>query len=137
VIIVDDRLSLEALAGRRDRFGATPDDTVATTWGFHSRLVRALTDPSRVGALSEPVPAAELLASAVTPPTEVLQVVDPRELTAAAAAAAVRHGLNLLAAELVAAAIHHHATIALSASNIGRTWRAVFEAEDIELRVVS
>ncbi|MGQ0830674.1 MAG: hypothetical protein ACT4OV_03255 [Microthrixaceae bacterium] len=137
MIIVDDRLSLDALAGQHARFGATADDVVATTWGFHYRLARALTDTSRVGALSGDVPAREVLDAVLSPPPDRLQVIDPRELTGAAAAAAVRHGLNLLAAELVAAAVHHHAVIALSSANVGRSWPAAFEAEGIELRVVA
>lgn len=136
MIIVDDRLSLEALAGRRDRFGAVPGDTVTTTWGFHYRLVRALTDSSRAGRLSGGAPAG-LLDRVLAPRAVDLQVLDPRPLTGTAATAAVRHGLNLLAAELVAAAVHHHATIALSASNVGRSWREVFADEGIELRVVT
>lgn len=137
MIIVDDRLCLDALAGQRARFGATADDVVVTTWGFHYRLARALTDTSRAGALSGDVPAGRLLDAALAPPPERLQVIDPRELTGAAAAAAVRHGLNLLAAELVAAAVHHHAVVALSSANVGRSWPAVFAAEGIELRVVA
>lgn len=137
MIIVDDRLSLYALAGRPEVFGGRPEDAVATTWGFHFRLVRALTDTSRVGALSEPGQSADMLAMAIAPSPQQLQVVDPRQLTEAAAKAAVRHGLNLLAAELVAAAAHHGATIALSQANIGRTWPTVFRAEGIELHIVS
>ncbi len=136
MIIVDDRLSLDALAGRRAQFGATPDEAVATTWGFHYRLVRALTDTSRMGRLSGGAPAALVLDTVLTPRPADLQVLDPRTLTAAAATAAVRHGLNLLAAELVAAALHHQASVALSSPNVGRAWRAVFAEEGIELRVV-
>lgn len=136
MIIVDDRLSLDALAGRRERFAATSVDTVATTWSFHFRLVRALTDTSRVGALTDPEQGSALLEAASAAPAHQLQVLDPRELTATAAMLAVRHGLNLLAAELVAAATHHAATVALSSSNVGRTWPHVFEIEGIDLRLV-
>jgi hypothetical protein len=136
VIIVDDRLSLDALADRRSTFGATPDETVATTWCFHYRLVRALTDTARAGQLSATIPTDQVLDAAVSPRPEHLQILDPRSLTETAASAAVRHGLNLLAAELVAAATHHHAAVALSSLNLGRTWPAVFAEEGIELRVV-
>lgn len=61
-------------------------------------------------------------------------MLDPRDLTREAAATAVLHGSNLLAAELVAAATHHHATIALSSANVGRGRPTVFAAESIELR---
>lgn len=137
MIIVDDRLTLDVLAGRRAALGATPDDVVATTWSFHYRLVRALSDPTRTGRLSSGPPSAELIAAVVAPNPAELQVLDPRTVTSAAAAVAVRHGLNLLAAELVASAAHHGAAVALSAANVGRTWPGVFAAEGLELRVVA
>lgn len=136
MILVDDRLTLEVLAGRRHLVGAADDDTIATTWGFHYRLVRALTDTSRAGQLSSDLPAGQLLDAVLAPRPSDLQVLDPRTLTGPAAAAAVRHGLNLLAAELVAAAMHHRATIALSSANVGRAWPDVFAAEGLELRIV-
>ena len=136
MILVDDRLALEVLAGRRHVVGATADDRIATTWGFHYRLVRALTDTSRTGQLSGNAPDAQVLEAVLTPRASDLEVLDPRDVTREAAAAAVLHGLNLLAAELVAAATHHHATIALSSTNVGRGWPAVFAAEGIELRTV-
>lgn len=136
MILVDDRLTLEVLAGRRHVVGATDHDTIATTWGFHYRLVRALSDTARAGQLSGPIPSGQLLDAVLAPRPSDLQVLDPRVVTGAAAAVAVRHGLNLLAAELVAAAVHHGATIALSSANLGRAWPAVFAAEGIELRLV-
>ncbi|CAN5522657.1 hypothetical protein BH20ACT2_BH20ACT2_24010 [soil metagenome] len=135
MIIVDDRLSLAALAGRRERFGGAADEAVATTWGFHYRLVRALADDRRVGRLTAATPAA-LRERVLAPPAADLLVLDPRELTGIAAAAAVRHGLNLLAAELVAAATTHQARIALSTANVGRSWPAVFTAEGVDLQIV-
>lgn len=136
MILVDDRLTLEVLAGRRHVVGATDDDTIFTTWGIHYRLVRALTDTARAGQLSGPIPTDQLLHAVLAPRPSDLQVLDPRTLTGPAAAVAVRHGLNLLAAELVAAAMHHRATIALSSSNVGRAWPEVFAAEGLELRLV-
>ena len=136
MIILDDALSLDALAGRRDRFGAAADDVVATTWGFHYRLVRALSDTQRTGRLSGGVDTEALLHEALHPRSGDLEVLDPRTVTGTAAVLAVRHGLNLLAAELVASAVLHHAVVALAATNVGRTWPATFEAESVELRVV-
>lgn len=137
MILVDDRLTLEILAGHRQVVGATSDDTIATTWGFHCRLVRALTDTVRAGQLSGDVPGGQVLDAVIAPHPADLRVLDPRAFTGAAAEVAVRHGLNLLAAELVAAAAHHHATVALSSPNVGRTWPAVFAAEGLELRIVA
>lgn len=136
MIIVDDRLTLEVLAGRRATLGAAGDEVVATTWGFHYRLVRALSDPARTGRLSSGPPPEELVGRVLAPRPAELQVLDPRTVTRAAADLAVRHGLNLLAAELVASAAHHQATVALSAPNVGRTWPAVFDAEGIDVRVI-
>jgi hypothetical protein len=108
---------------------------VATTWGFHYRLVRALTDTERAGRLSGGAPE-RLVQEALHPRSSDLQVLDPRIVTGEAATMAVRHGLNLLAAELVANAVHHHATVALSKANVGRAWPAALEAEGVTLKVV-
>jgi hypothetical protein len=129
VIIVDDRLSLEALAGRL----AVPDQ-VATTWSFHYRLVRALTDDRRAGRLSISI-TEEVLRAVVDPPVELLQVLDPRLVTEQAAQVAIRHGLNVLAAELVATAVHYRAGVHLSGPNVGVRWPEVMAAEGVVLTV--
>ena len=131
MIIVDDRLCLEALAGRLE---GDDDGPVATTWSFHFRLVRAITDDSRVGRLTRATPA-DLQRAAVDPPSNRLLVLDPREVTRMAAAVARRHGLNLLAAELVASALHHRASLMLDESNVGRSWPSIFESENIRYTV--
>lgn len=133
MIIVDDRLSLDALAGRLDHLAG--DGPIATTWGFHYRLVRALSDDTRVGRLTKASTAA-LRRVAVSPSPALLLVLDPRPITGIAATMAIRHRLNLLAAELVAAATYHSATVALASVNVGRTWPGVFAAEGITLQVV-
>lgn len=125
MIIVDDKLSLDALAGRLG-------SAVATTWCFHYRLLRALSDTARWGALSKVVdPASRRVAA--DPPAERLTVLDPRLVTERAADLAVRHGLNLLAAELFASALHYGAEVHLSAPNVGRSWRKVAAAEGVAL----
>ncbi|HET6793692.1 MAG TPA: hypothetical protein VFH45_04585 [Acidimicrobiales bacterium] len=130
MIIVDDRLSLEALGGR-----LAMDEPPATTWTFHYRLLRALHDGGRWGSLSRTA-TQDALRVATEPPSSRLQVLDPRPFTGEAAVLAVRHGLNLLAAELMAAARHHRAGVHLSAPNIGRRWPEVMAAEGIDLTVV-
>lgn len=133
MIVIDDRLSLDVLAGRPGHLaGLGP---IATTWGFHYRLVRALSDDARVGRLTKASTAA-LRRAAVSPPPGLLVVLDPRPLTERAARMAIRYRLNLLAAELVAAAAHHSATVALAAANVGRTWPDVLAAEGITLQVI-
>jgi hypothetical protein len=133
VIIVDDRLSLDALAGRLGNLAG--DGPVATTWGFHYRLVRALSDDARIGRLTRASTAA-MRQAAVSPPPGLLLVLDPRPVTEIAASMAIRHRLNLLAAELLAAAKFHSATIALASFNVGRTWRDVLAEEGITLQVI-
>lgn len=132
MIIVDDRLSLDALAGNVGR--PDSDDQVATTWSFHFRLVRALGE-DRIGALTQGL-ADEVRRVAASPPPELLVVLDPRAATERAALLAVKHRLNLLAAELVGAALVHSATVRLSAPNVGRHWPEVMAEEGVELEVV-
>jgi len=130
VIIVDDKLSLEALAGRLGT-----NDVVATTWAFHFRLLRALEDQTRLGRLTRGS-TAQLPRAAAEPPEAILQVLDPRVITAEAADLAARQGLNLIAAELVASAVHYGATVHLSRPNVGRRWPEVMAAEGVTLRIV-
>jgi hypothetical protein len=129
VIIVDDRLALEALAGRLGT-----GDQVATTWSFHYRLVRALADTRRTGRLSS-ASAEAALSLVVDPPVELLQVLDPRAVTQGAAQLATRHGLNVLAAELVASAVHYRADVHLSSANVVLRWADVMAAEGVDLTI--
>lgn len=132
MIIVDDRLSLEVLAGRMaDQLAG---ETLATTWGFHYRLVRALSDETRLGRLTS-ASSATLRRAALAPPSDLLVVLDPRRLTETAAVLAGRHRLNLLAAELFAAAKVHSARVMLSAGNVGRAWPKILASEGVELLI--
>ncbi|HEV2370364.1 MAG TPA: hypothetical protein VGR90_10850 [Acidimicrobiales bacterium] len=130
MIIVDDKLCLDALAGRLHS-----PEPVATTWSFHYRLLRALRDGSRWGALSRTA-TADAHRLAADPPESRLRVLDPRVVTDEAAGLAVRHGLNLLAAELIAEAKHFRAEVHLSAPNVGLRWADVMAAEGVGLTVV-
>lgn len=130
MIIVDDRLSLDALGGHLEL-----GSPVATTWGFHFRLLRALADDTRWGALSRQA-TQHARRVAARPPDRRLRVLDPRVVTARAAELAIRHDLNLLAAELIASALHHGAVVHLSSPNVGRRWPEVMAAEGIALTVV-
>lgn len=133
MIIVDDRLAREVLAGRR--VPVVGRRAVATTWGFHYRLVRALSDDRVEGRLSKAA-SAKVRAVAAAPPPSVLRVLDPREATAHAARLAIDHRLNLLTAELVASAQVHDAGVVLSEGNVGRTWPALFASLGVPLAVV-
>ncbi|HZT67180.1 MAG TPA: hypothetical protein VFA11_15430 [Acidimicrobiales bacterium] len=130
MIIVDDKLALDALARR-----LVVGETVATTWGFHFRLLRALEDESRWGPLGRSA-TADARRVAADPPEATLRVLDPRSVTDEAARLAVRHQLNLLAAELVASARRYRAAVHLSEPNVGRRWREVLAEEGITLTIV-
>jgi len=130
MIIVDDKLSLDALGGT---LGVK--EPVATTWGFHYRLLRALRDETRWGALSRSA-TVEALRTAAAPPDSRLRVLDPRVVTDEAADLALRHSLNLLAAELIATARHYGAEVYLSVPNLGRRWPDVMAAEGITLTLI-
>jgi hypothetical protein len=133
VIIVDDRLARVVLSGNRpDVLGDRP---AATTWGFQYRLVRALHDDRVDGRLS--AGASDLLRrTAASPPSELLAVLDPRPFTARAARLSIEHRLNLLTAELLAAAAHHGAEIALWHRNVGKRWPGLFEELGLTLTIV-
>ena len=113
----------------------TPDDgPPATTWGFHYRLVRAVTDRRVEGSLSRGNPA--LMLDIVSRPEQHgLLVVDPRSVTSAAATLAIEHRLNLLTAELLAAAQVHEAEVVLTERNVGKRWPALFDELGLTLTI--
>lgn len=129
MIIVDDRLALDVLSGRLEI------GQCATTWGFHYRLTRALGNAFGRGRLSREAESG-VRAVVAHPPWRLLAVLDPREVTESAAEMSLRHGLNLLAAEMVAAAVHHRAELYLSSGNIGRSWADILAAEGVPLTVM-
>lgn len=136
-MLLDERLCLQALADPRAlrmSLGVDPARVLAMTWGFHYRLMRAVADPERTGRITRLV-TPELRARVGSPPADRVVILDPRPTTALAAEVAHRHGLNLLGADLVAAARHHEAEVALSEGNVGRSWPAAFAAERVTYRV--
>lgn len=133
MIVVDDYLTRTIVLGEREE---VPDgETVATTWGFHYRLIRALTDNRTSGALSWG-DATEALLAVSRPERHGLAVVDPRLLTTTAASLAIEHRLNLLTAELVAAAQVHEAEVVLTERNVGKRWPALFDELGLTLTIV-
>lgn len=134
MILIDDRLSRAVLSG--DRPPALPAGDLATTWGFHYRLLRALLDQRVDGRLSRGV-AEAVRATAAAPPPQVLTVLDPREVTGRAAELAVGDRLNLLGAELLASALLHDAMVALSEGNVGRSWPTLFDDHGVSLEVIA
>lgn len=128
---MDDHLALRVVAGERP--SELPAGPVATTYGFHYRLVRALADSDVAGALSRQVDPARALRRVLHPPAHRLVVLDPRVSLEEAVDVAVRHeGANLLLAELVGAARHHRAPVRVTRINCGRAWPSVMAAEEID-----
>jgi len=135
VIIVDDHLALLAIAGSLPELGQP--GPVMTTYGFHYRLARAVSDSARTGTLSrrhQEAPAA--LDRVLKPPANRLIVLDPRASVDEAVSVAIEHGANLLLAELVGAAVHHRACVRIMPSNEGRTWAEVMETVGVDFATV-
>lgn len=135
MIIVDDHLALLAIAGVLPELGQP--GPVTTTYGFHYRLARAVSDSTRSGTLSrrlQDAPAA--LIRVLKPPANRLVVLDPRATIEEAVDVAMRRSANLLLAELVGAAMHHRASVRITPKNEGRTWAAVMEAAAIDFATV-
>lgn len=133
MIVVDDYLTRTIVLGERQ--GVPDGETVATTWGFHYRLVRALIDNRTTGRLSWG-DATEALAAVARPEQHGLAIVDPRTLTTTAAGLAIEHRLDLLTAELLAAAQVHEAEVVLTERNVGKRWPALFDELGLTLTIV-
>ena len=130
MIIVDDHLALLAIAGSLPELGLP--GPVTTTYGFHYRLARAVSDSARFGTLSRRAQdASAALNRVLRPPGDRLIVLDPRASIDEAVSAANEHGANPLLAELVGAAVHHRASVRVTPGNIGRTWTAVMDAAGV------
>lgn len=134
MLIVDDHLALLAVGGGLPK--GLPEGPVATTYGFHFRLARALADPSLDGALTRGVDAARALTRVLSPPSDRLVVLDPRRSTGESITIAVEHGVNFLLAQLVGAALHHGAPVRISQRNCGRAWPGVMRAAGVDFAAV-
>lgn len=131
MIIVDDHLALLAIAGSLPELGRP--GPVTTTYGFHYRLARAVSDSARSGTLSRrPQEAPGALNRVLRPPANRLIVLDPRASVDEAVSVAIEGGANLLLAELVGAAVHHRAAVRITPRNEGRTWAAVMAAAGVD-----
>ena len=135
MIIVDDHLALLAIAGSLPELGQP--GPVTTTYGFHYRLARAVSDSARSGTLSrrhQEAPAA--VNRVLRPPANRLLVLDPRASVGEAVSVAIEGGANLLLAELVGAAVHHRASVRITPGNEGRTWAGVMDAAGVDFATV-
>lgn len=134
MIIVDDHLALLAIAGSLPDLGQP--GPVTTTYSFHYRLVRAVSDSARSGSLSRRQEASAAQNRVLRPPANRLLVLDPRRSVDEAVSVAIERGTNLLLAELVGAALHHRAAVRITPRNLGRTWAAVMEAAGVSFATV-
>lgn len=135
MIIVDDHLALLAIAGALPQLGHP--GPIATTYGFHFRLARAVADSARSGTLSrrlENAPAA--IRRVLRPPANRIVVLDPRASIDEAVRVGIEHSVNLLLAELVGAAVHHQAAIRVTPGYEGRSWAAVMGASGVNFATV-
>lgn len=73
---------------------------------------------------------------ATDPPTDVLQVIDPRPHTVTAADLQARYRLSMAAADLLGSAIHHNTAIHVIEDNVGTNWTEACDIEGIELRII-
>lgn len=67
---------------------------------------------------------------AADPPSDVLQVIDPRPHTSIAAALQARYRLSTAAADLLGASIHYSTAIHVIVDNIGRNWAEICDIEE-------
>ncbi|WP_420638794.1 hypothetical protein [Candidatus Poriferisocius sp.] len=122
--IVDDRLALKALQGWRSP--AWDFETPSISWLAHARLLRALLGSSTTGSLSREAFEGALEA-ALNPPSDVLQVLDPRPYTADAASLSISHSIPLLPAGMLATAIRHGAAVHVHVRNFMDKWEHIVE----------
>lgn len=135
MIIVDDHLAVLAIAGALPDLGHP--GPIATTYGFHFRLARAVADSARTGTLSRRLAnAPSALNRVLRPPAHRLVILDPRASLDEAVRVGVEHGANLLLAELVGAAVHHHAAVRITPANEGRTWDTVMGTNGVSFSTV-
>jgi hypothetical protein len=139
-IVVDDHLLREVLLEqeptwlRRVRRGGH----LSTTGSWYYRLCSALHDPDLVGSLSGPITElptelrTRVVGRVVTLPVSI-RLLSLRDLAWPAAGLGRRHGLNLLAAEALAAAIASTAAIATVAANFPPKLRLAAESEKVRL----
>jgi hypothetical protein len=137
VVIVDDHLTLLALAGVIPVIEL--GDDIATTSLWYLRIIAAVTapptelhGPGRLGRILRSLPQpADALERILHPPRSTLQVLHPMEFAVETARMQRERRLNLLAAETLGAAAHHGASILVAAPNVGGPIEHAARAERI------
>lgn len=132
MILVDDHLALASLSGALPTRLEAP---CATTYGFYVRLLTAALrerEAGRLGAARDPL-IADLIEH---PPDDLLVVVDPVRVAADTARVKAEHGANLLLAEVCAVAVADGLSVRVVPANVGRSWKPVLAALDIDFDTV-
>ena len=75
------------------------------------------------------------LATAMAPPSDVLEILDPRPYTARAVQLKIDHGLSIVAAELLAAGLETGSSLHVVAGNVGRSWESILKGSDVAMFV--
>lgn len=106
----------------------------AITWLAHARLLRALLDSSTAGSLSKAAFEGALDA-ALSPPANVLRVLDPRPYTADAARLSVAQRIPLMPAEMLVVAIRNGAWVNVHLKNFADRWDRIVEGTGAAIRI--
>ena len=77
---------------------------------------------------------ASALEAALSPPRDVLRVLDPRPYTAEAARLMAVHSIPLMPADMLAAAIRHGAQVHVYAKNFVGKWDGIIEGTGAVIR---
>lgn len=109
-----------------------------TTGSWYYRLCSAVHEPVLQGSLSGPIAElppdlrAGVLEKVMTLPTSIQQT-SMRDLAWSASGLGLRHGLNLLAAEALAAAVEARAVIATAMTNLPPRLAAAADSEGVRV----
>lgn len=139
-VLLDDHLLREVLLGQEPSWieRLRRGGQLSTTGSWYYRLCNSLHDPDLIGSLSGPVAAlppelrAGIIQRVVALPVSI-QLVSMRDLAWPAAGLGRRHGLNLLAAEALGAAIESRSAIATAAPNLPSRLLDAAERESVRV----
>jgi hypothetical protein len=137
-VLIDDHLLREVLLEQEPSWlrRARRGDQLATTGLWYFRLCSALHAPTIGGLLSGPIASlpedlrSSVLAHVAALPTSI-RLLSLRDVSWSAAGYATRYGLNLLAAEAIAAAVLTRSVIATALGNLPPRLAAAAQGEGV------
>lgn len=132
MLIVDDHIAQGVLSGLWNP--AWGKEIPTLPWTLHVRLLRALLDSRAFGRLSRATQDTTL-AAALSPPPDMLQILDPRPFTVHIARLKATYGISIAAAELLAAAIETGAAVHVVEGHVGRSWDQILAGTRVSLSV--